>query len=358
RYFGSFRDNIVSICNPIRVPEHTSSGDAFAFPEDRAQKAQVLLLHASYLHTRIFAFVILTFTWGLCLWGQLRGAPSQLKSKPIVPAGSYTAVMLVSSLVQVMPGCDNRSTRLGTWLMDQLLSLTSDCSHHDGPACWALSDPSHLTRPYPHLWTDFPASNLTCLITTNNLDAWLNLYTRCCSASHGIALGSWPHSRAGLAEHFLGYLVQIRSCESTTTEVKKNPSSVGISALWLCNNSFRNHHSSRITPTCAAFFALTTLTKRKTTFKSSWEYYRLHELSSQHNSQFLKVGSKEISTYVPTRAHPRKQPHTLVGCQSLQHCQGIFPPGSSGSSDRTNSGAANFHSPLRFFPKALTCRKH
>lgn len=56
------------------------------------------------------------------------GAPSQLKSKPTVPAGSYMAVMLVSSLVQVMPGCDNRSTRLGTWLMDQLLSLTSDCS--------------------------------------------------------------------------------------------------------------------------------------------------------------------------------------------------------------------------------------
>lgn len=58
--------------------------------------------------------------------------------------------------------------------------------------------------------------------------------------------------------------------------------------------------------------------------------------------------------YVPTSVHPRMQPHTLVGCQSLQHCRGIFPPGRSGSSDRTNSGAANFHSPSCFFLKALT----
>lgn len=123
------------------------------------------------------------FTWGLRLRGQELPLSS---SEPTVPAGSYTAGMLVSSLVQVMSGCGNGSTRLGTWPTDQLLSLASDCSHHDRPACWALSDPSHLTRPYPDLWTDFPASNLTCFTPTNlpdNLDAWLNLNTRCCSAS-------------------------------------------------------------------------------------------------------------------------------------------------------------------------------
>lgn len=142
------------------------------------------------------------------------GAPSQLKSQPTVSAGSYTGGMLVSSLIQVMPGCGNGSTRLGTWPTDQLLSLTSDSSHHDRPACWALSDPSHLIRAYPELWTDFPASNLTCFFTTNlpdNLDAWLSLNTRCCSASHSIALGSWPHSHAGLADHFWGYLILIWS---------------------------------------------------------------------------------------------------------------------------------------------------
>lgn len=130
------------------------------------------------------------------------GAPSQLKSKSTVPAGSYMAEMLVSSLGQIMPGCGNGVTRLGTWPMDQLLSLTSDCSHHDGP-CWTLSDPSQLTRPYPDLWTDFPASHLTCLIIPNlhdNLDVWLNL--RRCSVSHHIALGSWPHRHVDLAEHF------------------------------------------------------------------------------------------------------------------------------------------------------------
>lgn len=80
-----------------------------------------------------------------------------------------------------------------------------------------------------------------------------------------------------------------------------------------------------------------------------------------HKKSCVLVSSRSPTfegTYVPTRVHPRKQPHTLVSCQSLQHCQGIFPPGSSGSSDRTNSGAANFHSPLRFFSQALTCRKH
>lgn len=80
-----------------------------------------------------------------------------------------------------------------------------------------------------------------------------------------------------------------------------------------------------------------------------------------HKKSCVLVSSRSPTfegTYVPTRVHPRKQPHRLVSCQSLQHCQGIFPPGSSGSSDRTNSGAANFHSPLRFFSQALTCRKH
>lgn len=33
--------------------------------------------------------------------------------------------------------------------MDWLLSLTSDCSHHDGPACWAVS---HQTRSWPADW--------------------------------------------------------------------------------------------------------------------------------------------------------------------------------------------------------------
>lgn len=63
-------------------------------------------------------------------------------------------------------------------------------------------------------------------------------------------------------------------------------------------------------------------------------------------------------TDVPTSAQPRTQQHTLLSCQSLQHRQGIFPPGSWGSSDRTNSGAANFHSPLCFFSLKLTCRMY
>lgn len=61
-------------------------------------------------------------------------------------------------LSPAMPGCDNG---LGTRPMDQPLSLTTDCSHHDGPACWALCDSSHPSRPYPDLGTDFSASNVT-----------------------------------------------------------------------------------------------------------------------------------------------------------------------------------------------------
>lgn len=89
------------------------------------------------------------------------GAPFQLRPEPTVHASSYVAEMLVFSMLQVMPRAGNGSICLNTWPMDCLLSLTSDSSHHDGPACWAV---------------DFPASAQTYLITTNStnyLDSWL-----------------------------------------------------------------------------------------------------------------------------------------------------------------------------------------
>lgn len=62
-------------------------------------------------------------------------------------------------------------------------------------------------------------------------------------------------------------------------------------------------------------------------------------------------------TYVPTSIHPRMQYHMLVGCQLLQHWEGIFLPESSGSSDTANSCAANFHTTSCFSHEAFTSRK-
>lgn len=155
------------------------------------------------------------FSWGLHMWGQELPLSSSLSPHSLLvpiwqecwsPARSKPCLDVAMDPLDWAPG---PWTDFWAWLQ-------TFPSLYDGPTCWALSDPGHLTRPYPDLWTDFPASNLTCLVTTNlpdNLDAWLNLTSRCCSDSHGTVLGFRPHSHAGLAEHFQGYLILICSCE-------------------------------------------------------------------------------------------------------------------------------------------------
>lgn len=90
------------------------------------------------------------------------GDPFQLRCEPTVPASSYLAGMLVSSTLQAMPEPGHGSTDLDTWPVDRLLSLASDCSHPDGPACWAVSDPSspHQTWSWPVDWLPSFTSNL------------------------------------------------------------------------------------------------------------------------------------------------------------------------------------------------------
>lgn len=140
-------------------------------------------------------------------------------------------------------------------------------------------------------------------------------------------------------------------------------------ALWIihrfqllclnCITKFRLMHAHRYACTRANKYALLYLPYAQPASMCIKIYQRRQRHMHKKSCVALSSCSPTCEgMYVPTSAHPRTQPHTLVGCQSLQHCEGIFPPGSSGSSDRTNSGAANFHSPWCFFPKALTCRKY